>query len=256
MDRKERTTRPRRRGRRARRAAVVTALGIAVSPLLAVPAGARVTPPPNCSGGYVALTFDDGPSARTPRLLNELSGDALHATFFDVGKNVALYPRYARAEVDRGFMVEDHTYNHGFPLTWLSPANVTSELETTRDLIQRVTGVKPPFYRPPYGATNDSVRADAAPLGLAEVLWTVTTKDYQGLSTPPADAQQIAAAVGTAKDGDIVLMHDASFSNSIEAMSRIAETLADRDVCSGRIVPTATTFLPNGQPISVKAARW
>lgn len=236
--------------------ALVIAAGVSVfSPSVALAAN-RVPLPRNCSGGAVALTFDDGPTSQAPMLVRELLRYRLHATFFDVGEKVAALREHTRDEARHGFMVENHTYTHR-PLAWLSPAAVTSELVSTQTVIQQVTGVRPVFYRPPYGVTGNSVRAEAAQLGLTEVLWTVDTLDYPHGSVPPATAQAIAATVATAKNGDIVLMHDAIVSPSIDAIPVIAAELAARNICTGRIIPTTTvTYLPNGEPDSVTVAPW
>ncbi len=42
----------------------------------------------NCSGGYVGLTYDDGPNAsNTTTLLSALTSNSIRATMFNIGQN-------------------------------------------------------------------------------------------------------------------------------------------------------------------------
>ena len=60
----------------------------------------------------VALTFDDGPSDWTPRLIKVLRAEHAPATFFPVGYAIQRYGKYLQLEKRDGFVVGDHTMNH------------------------------------------------------------------------------------------------------------------------------------------------
>lgn len=134
-----------------------------------------------CSGGVVALTFDDGPSPETEAILDALKLHNLRATFFLVGWNVEAYPEIARRIVREGHHVGNHTYSHP-DLTMLTAEEVDQELGSTNDIIERVTGVRPRFVRPPYGSTNAAVRAVMVANGLTEVIWSQDSWDWAGAS--------------------------------------------------------------------------
>jgi peptidoglycan/xylan/chitin deacetylase (PgdA/CDA1 family) len=88
--------------------------------------------------------------------------------------------------------------------------------------------------RPPYGAINDTVRAVDAQLGLIDVIWTVDTVDWNGVST----AKIVSSALTVQADG-FILMHD-GYPNTIAAVPQIAAGLAAKGLCPGRIVYSAT----------------
>src|SRR5436309_13710372 len=64
-------------------------------------------------GPYIALTFDDGPSAKlTPKLLDLLAAHQIKATFFLIGENAAQYPDIVAREVKEGHEVANHSWSH------------------------------------------------------------------------------------------------------------------------------------------------
>jgi peptidoglycan-N-acetylglucosamine deacetylase len=86
---------------------------------------------------YLAMTFDDGPSAEyTPRLLDLLKARHLKATFFLVGKNVEAHPDLVRRIIAEGHEVGNHTWDHP-QLSKLSDTQATDEIEKTQDAIRR-----------------------------------------------------------------------------------------------------------------------
>ena len=157
----------------------------------------------------IALTFDDGPNpANTPQILAILRRYHVRATFFDLGSLVQLYPDLARQEIADGNVIGNHTWSHPY-LPSLSPGSIRKQISDTSDMIQKVTGTRPIFFRPPYGAppfgsTNTNVLAIANSFGLTAVLWSVDPRDW---SIPGVSA--IAARVlASADDGAIILFHD------------------------------------------------
>ena len=98
----------------------------------------------------VALTFDDGPSPYTSKILAVLARHQVKATFFVVGKRVDQYPDLARRVVAAGHVIANHSYSHR-NLNLETSADVASELARTESIIARTTGVKPALFRPPFG---------------------------------------------------------------------------------------------------------
>jgi peptidoglycan/xylan/chitin deacetylase (PgdA/CDA1 family) len=184
-----------------------------------------------CRNGYVGLTYDDGPSATTDQLLAAVRANHLRATFFDQGNNSLDRPQQVREELHAGMWVGNHTFTHPH-LTQIGEPTAFQEIASTQWVLRDPTGREPTLFRPPYGETNDQVRADESRIGVLEVLWTVDSQDWNG-----ATADQIAAAAHTLQPGGIILMHDWPPA-TIDAVPLIAGDLAARGLCAGRIAYT------------------
>jgi len=178
--------------------------------------------------GYVALTFDDGPTERTPDLLAALRAARARATLFNVGENAAHRPNLVRAQRRAGMWIGNHSHTHPH-LTALAEPAAFEEIARAQRVLRQITGRSPVLFRPPFGDTDDGVGAAAARLGLRQVLWTVDTRDWDGAGT--AD---IVAAAETVEPGGIVLMHD-GYRATVEAVPRIVRLLAERGLRPGRI---------------------
>lgn len=151
----------------------------------------------------VALTFDDGPSSFTGGILDTLKKYHAGATFFTLGNQIDSFPLPMQRAVAEGHVVGNHTWDHQ-DLTRLGPKDISGEMT---DQISAVTGKglpAPKLFRPPYGAVNDQVVAEARRAGMLTVLWSVDTNDYK-LPSPEAMAADLIANV---QPGAIVLMHD------------------------------------------------
>jgi peptidoglycan/xylan/chitin deacetylase (PgdA/CDA1 family) len=151
----------------------------------------------------VALTFDDGPGKYTARLLDILAAHNARATFFVIGRNIT---REARPHLVRmvaeGHEIGNHTWSHP-DLTRLSPAKLAEEMAKTNRLVKAYTGTEPHTLRPPYGTTNARVAKEAKRQGLAQILWTIDTNDWQERKT-----DVVVKRVTAAKPGAIVLLHE------------------------------------------------
>lgn len=148
----------------------------------------------------VALTYDDGPSARTPRILDELAAHDAAATFFAMGANAQGHAETLARMTWEGHEVEGHTWNHPH-LPQLTDAQITAQIADSTRALEAVSGQDVTVFRPPYGELSPRVLAAA---GMAAILWDVDTLDWQG----PADDVLIARAVELPRAGSIVLQHD------------------------------------------------
>ena len=83
----------------------------------------------------VILTFDDGPTAEfTPKILDALKDQCVHATFFEIGRNAAAFPALARREVAEGHTVAHHTWSHPQPTMRYIP-EATAKTDILRGMI-------------------------------------------------------------------------------------------------------------------------
>lgn len=157
---------------------------------------------------YVALTFDDGPSSFTNRLLDCLEANNSKATFFMVGKEIDSFPDEVKRMESLGCELGNHTYSH-VDLTTLAPEDMSAEIAGVDEDLVNLVGHGATVLRPPYGNINDSVRST---VGTPMILWSIDTLDWE-----TQDASQITEAVmSQVQDGSIILMHDI-FSTSVDA---------------------------------------
>ena len=149
----------------------------------------------------VALTFDDGPSKHTTRILNVLETTGSRATFFVLGSRVDSYKSQIKRIHNLGCEIGNHTYNHT-TLTTCTGAEIKSELSSTDNKVKAITGTSPVLMRPPGGSyKNDTVKNNTAyPI----ILWSIDTRDWES-----RNANSVVASIkGSVRDGSIILMHD------------------------------------------------
>jgi peptidoglycan/xylan/chitin deacetylase (PgdA/CDA1 family) len=209
----------------------LAATALAVAGAVAATVGAVPAHAATCSAGYVGLTFDDGPSNdHTPALLNALKQNGLKATLFNEGQFAVAFPAQVQAEVAAGMWIGNHTYDHP-DLTTLSQAQVDSEVSRTQTAIASAGGGTPKLLRPPYGATNATVKAVEAKYGLTEIIWNIDSQDWNG-----ASVAQIVQANSQLTNGQVILMHEWP-ANTLTAIPQIAQVLASHNLCAGMISP-------------------
>ncbi len=225
--------------------AFLLALALAAGLLAASPAPPAAAT--SCSAGYVALTFDDGPSSvHTPRLLDLLAQRGVDATFFVVGSRVDSHPAIVRRTGVEGHALANHTYRHE-RLTRLGDRQIVATVEATDRAIRRAGAEPLPLVRPPGGATSQRVRDTLAKAGYAHILWSVDPRDWEATSS------QIAQRVLTGiRHGSVVLLHDGG-SNApqmLTALPRIIDGAHRQGLCfttldaRGRLVPPGPRPVP------------
>ncbi|EJU03634.1 glycoside hydrolase/deacetylase [Dacryopinax primogenitus] len=125
-----------------------------------------------CPDKYTwGVSYDDGPSPYTSKILEFLNEEDIKATFFVIGSRVPGRSDILQAEYMSGHMISVHTWSHP-PLTTLTNAEIVAELGWTRQIIRDSIGVTPNSMRPPYGDIDDRVRAICLAMGLRPILWT------------------------------------------------------------------------------------
>jgi peptidoglycan-N-acetylglucosamine deacetylase len=155
-------------------------------------------PPPT-----VALTFDDGPSPYTPKILDILRRQHVPATFCMVGDEARRFPAYAQMVVRDGHQLCNHSQNHA-DMTQLNAARARHEVATGEREIRDAAGAAPRLFRFPYGASDRTARTAVDDYGLHALFWDVDPQDW---TRPPASTitSRILAQV---RPGSVVLMHD------------------------------------------------
>ena len=98
----------------------------------------------------IALTFDDGPSGTTARVLDALENARAKATFFVVGEQIAGHERVLRRMAAGGFQIGNHTWGHEH-VSKISTEEVRHTIARTNDAVREACGVTPTAMRPPGG---------------------------------------------------------------------------------------------------------
>lgn len=180
------------------------------------------TDTPDAARPMIALTFDDGPSVHTERLLDLFAEYGGHGTFCVIGNRIDLLPDTVARAVREGNELAVHSWDH-CQLTRLGADKVTEEIESTRQKIFELTGRECTVLRPTYGAVNDTLMRVAKELDMIVVNWSVDTLDWK---TRDADATYRAVMQG-AEDGAIILCHDL-YGETVDAMERVIPELTAR----------------------------
>lgn len=175
-------------------------------------------------GKYVAITFDDGPSSSlTPQVLDILKRHGASATFFVLGDNASRNPSILARAVAEGHEIGNHTYSH-IKMTSASAETIRSEISRTAAVIESATGRKAKVMRPPYGATNANIVSNMFNnYGMRSILWNIDTQDWRH----PGVGVVVQRAVGGAKPGSIILLHDIH-SSTLAAVEGIVTGLQAR----------------------------
>jgi peptidoglycan/xylan/chitin deacetylase (PgdA/CDA1 family) len=177
----------------------------------------------------VALTFDDGPSESTPLILEALAEHAVPATFFSCGANVERLPDVAREVAERGHEIGNHSYSHPY-LFLRSPRQIEDELRRAQETIEKHTGVRPVWFRAPYGARWFGLGAAQRKLELTGVMWSAIGYDWSRRAN-----EVVARLAASVTSGAILCLHDGrvlrerpDVTATVETVRRLVPLLLER----------------------------
>ena len=182
----------------------------------------------------VFLTFDDGPSANTPKILKILNESNIKATFFVVGKNVDANPDAVRAEYKDGMTILNHSYTHEYSM-YKSIESTRSDFDKCNVSIKNAIGIEPlSFIRFPGGSDNQvstskmmaSIRNETVATGIEYIDWNTNSGDAdKPLVQVGTIEHNLLNQLGNTKFA-VTLMHDASGkATTVEALPAIIDYL-------------------------------
>jgi peptidoglycan/xylan/chitin deacetylase (PgdA/CDA1 family) len=207
-------------------------------------------------GPYIAMTFDDGPSATlTPKLLDILAAHHIKATFFVLGEMVAEHPEILARAAREGHEIASHSWSHP-NLAKMSQEGVRSQLQRTDDEIKTAAGKRPTLFRPPYGSiTERQKRWIHDEFGYDIILWDVDPLDWRR----PGPAVVRNRILKETRPGSIVLSHDIH-PGTIEAMPSTFDELEAKGfkfVTVSELLGMATPVTPHpkAEPVEKTAAK-
>jgi polysaccharide deacetylase family sporulation protein PdaB len=169
---------------------------------------------------YISISFDAAwGNEDTQNLIDILKKYNVNTTFFVVASWVDKYPQSVKALSNAGNEVMNHSTTHPH-MPKLTAEQMRTEITTCDDKIQKITGVRPILFRPPYGDYNNTLIETLSSVNHYCVQWDVDSLDWKGIS-----AEQIQKNVlSKVKSGSIVLFHNAAI-HTPEALPGIISTL-------------------------------
>jgi peptidoglycan/xylan/chitin deacetylase (PgdA/CDA1 family) len=152
----------------------------------------------------ISITFDDGPDEKiTPEILSILEKYSIKAAFFCIGMKIEKHPELFKKIVEQGHITGNHSYSHSFWFDFYSSRRMEEEILRTDELILKLTGKKPKFFRHPYGVTNPLLKKALKRTGHHPVSWSLRSND-----TVKKPDRVLISINKKLRNGDIVLFHD------------------------------------------------
>lgn len=181
----------------------------------------------------VYLTFDDGPSDNTLKILEILDRYGVKATFFVTGEEADTHPERYQAIVNGGHTLGMHSYSHKYSEIYASLDNFGSDLLKLQEFLEKTTQVTPQFYRFPGGSSNTvssepmSVFCDyLTDNGITYMDWNVSSKDASSPMRSVDEIVQNCTADLERFDTAVILLHDAvNKSSTVEALPEVIEKI-------------------------------
>lgn len=179
----------------------------------------------------VYLTFDDGPSERTPELLKVLDCYGVKATFFVVGGESETSKQWMRDIVEAGHTIGIHSYTHSYTIIYESVEAFLDDFAQEYRLIQDATGVAPQIFRFPGGSVNaynghiyQEIISEMTRRGFVYFDWNRQTGDAVRNDVPAQKLVENALDRAASMRRVFLLAHDGTrFTNVVEALPKIIE---------------------------------
>ena len=181
----------------------------------------------------IYLTFDDGPSERTPEVLKVLREKDVKATFFVIGTKDPQALQWMKDIVAEGHTIAMHSYTHKYQNIYSSVENYLDDMYRLYSLIYETTGVKPTIFRFPGGSINgynkhiyQELEAEMLRRGFVPYDWNLSSGDASGVKASAAQIVNNVVVPAGKLDRGIVLMHDSEpKTTTVEALTTMIDQL-------------------------------
>ena len=196
---------------------------------------------PSSSNKKVFLTFDDGPTSLTPKVLDILKEYEVNATFFTIGRLLEQYPEYAIRTYKEGNMILPHSYSHDYAI-YSTFESFYDDFYKAEEAHRKVLGFDPPpIFRFPGGSSNHSsfdyggkqfmpkLTEDIKEKGYYYIDWNVNSGDTgPDSNNPDKMLKNVLDGVGN-KDFVVILFHDLPRNKAIlDILPEVIETLKNK----------------------------
>jgi len=202
----------------------------------------------------IYLTFDDGPSARTPEILKTLKEENVKATFFVVGKTDKQSLQWMKDIVAEGHTLGMHSYTHNYKKIYASVEDYLTDMYQLFCLIRDTTGTTPVVFRMAGGSINGynygiyhEILSEMLRRGFVPYDWNLSSGDASERTIKPEQiCQNVLSSVDRFSRG-FVLMHDsAAKGNTVKALPDLIHELKARgyvfDRLTGDVKPVLFTY--------------
>ncbi|MFA6450475.1 MAG: polysaccharide deacetylase family protein [bacterium] len=189
----------------------------------------------------IALTFDDGPSAKyTPRILDILKENGMRATFFVTGEMAEKHPGIIRRILREGHELGNHTYSHPFMFRDLSALR-KEEIQKTDEAVFKITGRHMKYFRAPYEYRDVRLVKLLRRMNYSYISHNESSLDAMGANSKRIEFQIMRQL----RPGLIILMHDARGDRepTVEALRNVLPMLREkgyRSVTIGELIAAKT----------------
>ena len=159
------------------------------------------------SDNVAYLSFDDGPSPATGRILDVLAGAGVKATFCEVGQKVGENPALVQRVVAEGHTLCNHSWDHHSPFDTLAPADIDAEIGQTQQAMASAAGTTARYFRAPegrFGAPDGQVLLACQRARTIPLAWGVDSLDWK----KPGAATIVSTVLNTVTPGAVILLHD------------------------------------------------
>jgi len=186
----------------------------------------------------VYLTFDDGPSINTTKILDILKEYDIKATFFVIGRSDDYSKNLYKRIIDEGHSIGNHTYSHKYQTIYATEENFIEDFKKLEDYIYSLVGVKMDIMRFPGGSNTTMPRKYSDDKFMRRITTKILYDGYQYFdwNVDSKDAKVvkqdkdviISSVLDGAKNNNpaIVLFHDTiAKTTTVEALPIIIEEL-------------------------------
>lgn len=192
----------------------------------------------------LAISFDASWGAdKTLSILDILDEHDVKTTFFLVGGWVDKYPDMVQEIFARGHEIGNHSNSHPH-MSQLGEQAIRDELRMMSDKVEKLTGVRPTLFRPPYGDYNDRVVQVARAEGYEAVQWSIDSLDWKDRGT----ADIIKQCTYRVDNGDIVLFHN----DSNDIVNALPTVIKHYQGLGYKIIPVSEILLEGETTIDVQ----
>ncbi len=192
----------------------------------------------------LSISFDASWGAdKTIPILDILDEYDVKTTFFLVGGWVDKYPDMLKEIVKRGHEIGNHSDTHPH-MSQLSESDIRKELHNMSDKVEKLTGVRPTLFRPPYGDYNDRVVTVSRQEGYECVQWSIDSLDWKDRGT----ADIIKQCTYRVENGDIVLFHN----DSNDIVNALPTVIQHYQQLGYTIIPVSEILLEGEYTIDVQ----
>ena len=196
----------------------------------------------------LSISFDASWGAdKTIPILDILDKYNVKTTFFLVGGWVDKYPEMLKEIVARGHEIGNHSDTHPH-MSQQSEADIRKELHNMSDKVEKLTGVRPTLFRPPYGDYNNRVVTVSRAEGYECVQWSIDSLDWKDRGT----ADIIKQCTYRVQPGDIVLFHN----DSNDIVNALPTVIEHYQQLGYTIIPVSQILLEGEYTIDVQGRQY